>query len=279
MDEKPRLEILNDPVYGPNSLFFWPGTVSHAEEFALDDSLVNCRSTENFLEYYKYDYSDVEVYMENTDYPEEEYVDQLYAHFHKLYDGIDSWPYHAFFVSAFYRIVSDEIFPYQSKRYGLAKSSSFDYLNRAYLSKGLYDKAIKCEFYQSLEETQQDKEIDKVRGRISERTWYHLTRILLNSNVDPLVFKEVTRLLEQYNLVDVYFKKQLLSRFEALFACGGLVEPSDKKTFKDPLLPCLSLLRIPTEKGEQAIQRSIEEKSYGPFIDLLQTDESADFPH
>jgi hypothetical protein len=179
MDEKMRLEILTDPVYGPNSPFFWPGTVWHAEEFALDDSLVNCRSTENFLEFYNYDHSGAKVYMENTEYPEEEYVDQLYAHFDKLYDGIESWPYHTFFVSALYRVVFHEVFPYQSKRYGLAKSSSFDYLNPAYLSKGLYDEAIKCEFSQSVEKTQQDKEIDKVGGRISGTTWYHVIRILI----------------------------------------------------------------------------------------------------
>jgi hypothetical protein len=83
--------------------------------------------------------------------------------------------------------------------------------------------------------------------------------------------------LEQYNLVDAYtedFKKELISGFEAFIDCGVLVQPSDKKRFKDRLLPCLSLLRIPTEKGEQAIQRSIEEKSYRPFIDLLQAHES-----
>ena len=195
MDKKTRLEILNDPVYGPNSPFFWPGTVWHAKEFALYVWLFDCRSTENFLENYEDNYSGVEFYIENTEYPEKEYVDQLYAHFHKLYDGIESWPYHTFLVSAFYRVVFHEIFPYQSKRYGLAKSSSFDDLNLVYISKGLYDKAIRFEFLQSAEKSQQDKEIDKVGGRISERTWYHLTRILLDPNLYALVFKEVTRLL------------------------------------------------------------------------------------
>ena len=191
MDEKTRLEILNDPVYGPNSPFFLPGTVWHAKEFALHDWLFDCRSTKDFLEDYEYNYSGVEFYIENTEYPEKEYVDQLYAHFHKLYHGIKSRPYHIFLVSALYRIVFDEIFPYQSKLYEVTKSSNFDDLNRLYISEGLYDEAINDEFLQSLEKTQRDKEIDKVGGRISEGTWYHLTRILRNPDLDALVFKEL----------------------------------------------------------------------------------------
>ena len=216
MDEKIRLEILNDPVYGPNSPLFWPGTKSHAEEFVFYDQSVDCRSTQDFLENYNYDYSGAEVYMENTEYPEEEYIEKLYAHFHKLYDGIESWPYHTFFVSAFYRTVLDEIFPYQSKLYGLAKSSSFDDLNRLYISEGLYDKAICFEFSQSVEKIQQDKEVDKVGGRISESTWYHLTWIFRNPDSDSLVCQELIRVLKQYNLVDAYqeeLKKRLLPRF------------------------------------------------------------------
>jgi hypothetical protein len=220
VDEKPRLEILNDPVYGPNSPFFWPGTVLHAKEFVFCDTL-DCRSTKDFLEDYKYDYSDVEVYIENTEYPKEEYVDQLYAHFHKLYDGIESWPYHTFVVSAFYRIVFHQTFPYQSKLYQVTKSSSFDDLNRLYISEGLYDKAITSVTLQSL---QQDKEIDKVGGRISKKTWYHLTKMLLNPTLDFLVYKEVTRLLKQYNLVDAYpedFKKEILLTFKLFFMVRG----------------------------------------------------------
>jgi hypothetical protein len=104
MDERTRLEILNDPVYGPNSPFFWPGTRSHAEEFAFCDPF-DCRSTKDFLENYENDYSGVVFYIEDTEDPEEEFIDELYAHFDKLYDGIESWPYHTFFVSALYRVV------------------------------------------------------------------------------------------------------------------------------------------------------------------------------
>ena len=170
-------------------------------------------------------------------------------------------------------MIFHETFPYQSKLYQVPRSFYFDDLNRVYISKGLYDRAISSVSLQSLEETQQDKEIDKVGGRISEGTWYHLTRILLDPDSDPLVLKEVIRLLEQYNLVDAYtedFTKELLSGFEAFIDCGVLVQPSGKKRFKDRLLPCLSLLRIPTEEVEQAMKKSLEEKSYRPFIDLLQ---------
>ena len=54
---------------------------------------------------------------------------------------------------------------------------------------------------------------------------------------------------------------------------------SDTKAFKafiDRLLACLSLFRIPTEKGEQAIKRSLEEKNSGPLIDFLRADDSLD---
>ena len=147
-------------------------------------------------------------YIEDTEDPKKKHIDEMYAHFDKLYHGIESWPYHTFFVSALYRVVFHEVFPYQSKRYGLAKSSSFDYLNRAYLSKGLYDRAITSVTLQSLEKTQQDKEIEKVGGRISERTRRRLIRILRYLDSDPLVCQEMIRLLEQYNLTDTYPKRK-----------------------------------------------------------------------
>jgi hypothetical protein len=220
----------------------------------------------------------VEGYIENIEdpeieYPEKEYIEKLYAHFHKLYHGIESWPYHIFVVSALYRMIFHEVFPYQSKLYEVPRSFYFDDLNRAYLSKGLYDRAVSAVTLQSLEETQQDKEIDKVGGRISEGTWYHLTRILLDPKSNPLVLKELIRfirLLEQYNLRDGYpegIKEDLLFMLERRFANDG---PVDTEPFPEKYLVCLSLLRIPTEKVEQAMKKSIEEKSYRPFIDLLQ---------
>ena len=201
----------------------------------------------------------------------------MYAHFHKLYHGIESWPYHTFFVFALYRVVFDEIFLYQSKRYQLAKTSEFDYLETFYISKGLYDEVIRGEFLQSLEEIQQDKEIDKVGGKISDSIWYHLIRILRDPEADPLVYQEVIRVLKQYNLIDTYpedFQKQLLFRLQFSFCCSGPLEPYDTKAFTESHLVCLSLLRIPTEKGHQAIQKSLAQKSYAPLIALLQADES-----
>ena len=127
-------------------------------------------------------------------------------------------------------------------------------------------------FFQPLEEIQQDKEIDKVGGRILESTWRQLIRILLNPGLDPLVFQEVTRLVEQYNLIGGYseeIKKAILFRLQLSFCCNGPLEPYDTKAFTDSHLVCLSLLRIPTEKGEQAIKRSLAEKSYAPLIALL----------
>ena len=109
-----------------------------------------------------------------------------------------------------------------------------------------------------------------------------MTRIFRDPNSDPLVCQELIRLLKQNNLVDAYpedFKKELLPRFNFLFSRGELVEPGDKRKLTDRLLACLSLLRIPTEKGEQAIKRSLEEKSSGPLIAFLQADNSSDFLH
>ena len=150
----------------------------------------------------------MEFYIEDTEDPKKKHIDEMYAHFHKLYHGIESWPYHIFLVSALYRVVFDEIFPYQSKRYQVARSSRFDVVNRVYISKGPYDRAITSVTLQSLEKTQQDKEIDKVGGRISERTRRRLIRILRDLDSDPLVCQEMIRLLEQYNLTDTYPKRK-----------------------------------------------------------------------
>ena len=114
MNDKTRVEILNDSLYGPDSPFFWPGTVSQAEDFVFYDRSIHCRSTKDFLENYDYSYSGVQAYIENTEDPEEEYIDELYQHFHKLYDRIEPWPSHTFFVSALYRVVFHQISPYQS---------------------------------------------------------------------------------------------------------------------------------------------------------------------
>jgi hypothetical protein len=87
------------------------------------------------------------------------------------------------------------------------------------------------------------------------------------------------RLLEQYNLTDTYpkeIKKEILLTFKLFFSGKGVPSVSDTKAFKDRLLACPSLLRIPTEKGEQAIKRSLEERNSRPFIDLLQADDSSD---
>ena len=200
MNEKTRAQFFNDPIYGPNGPFFWPGKTSDAREFISYNQPIDRRSTECFLEDYEEDFSGVEFYIEQTENPVEEFIDEMYAHFHKLYHGIESWPYHTFFVSAFYRTVFNDIFPYQSKRYDLTKSRSFDFLDQFYLREGLYDEAISAEFLQSLEEIQQDKETEKIGGRISEMTWYKLIRTLGDPDSDPLVCKELRRLVKQYNL-------------------------------------------------------------------------------
>lgn len=274
MNEKTKAQLFNDPVYGPNSPFFWPGTTSHAEEFVSYNQSIDRRSTECFLEDYEEDFSGAEFYIEQTENPDEEYIDEMSAHFHKLYDGIESWPYHTFFVSAFYRSVFHDIFPYQSKRYDVTKSSSFDVLDQIYLRKGLYDEAIRYVFSQSLEKIHQDKETEKIGGRISETTWYSLVRTLRDPDSDPLVCQELIRLVKQYNLIDAYpedFKRPLLSRFEFALSSGRL--PPNTKAFTEGLLICLSLLRIPTKKSHQAITRSLAEKSYAPLLDLLQQDD------
>ena len=277
------MQFWNHPLYGPNGPFFWPGTQSDAEEFAYS---CDCISTEDFLEEYKDAYSGVECYIANTEHPgegfiddpSEEFIDEMYAHFYKVYDGIQSWPAHTFFVSAFYRTVFSDIFPYQSKRYDVTKCNRADHLEAAYFSKGLYDEAIRDQFLQSLERIQQEKEIDKVGGRISYRTWSLLIRSLRDTDLDPLACQEVVRLVKQYRLVETYpedFKEALLFRFKSYSSSGW--KPPNTKEFTDDLLVCLSLLPIPIERNQQAIKRSLGEKSYAPLIDFLQAKEGSDF--
>ena len=277
MNDKIRTQFWNDPLYGPNGPFFWPGTQSEAYEFAHS---CNCISTEDFLEEYEDPYSGVECYIANTEHPSEEFVDEMYAHFYKVYDGIQSWPAHTFFVSALYRTVFSDIFPYQSKRYDVTKCNRADDLEPAYLSKGLYDEAIRDQFLQSLEKTQQEKEIDKVGGRISYRTWSLLIRSLRHTDLDPLACQEVVRVVKQYRLVEAYpedFKEPLLFRFKSVSSSGR--KPPDTKEFTDGLLVCLSLLPIPIERSQQAIKRSLAEKSYAPLIDFLQAKDGSGVSH
>ena len=271
MNEKTRAQFFNDPIYGPNGPFFWPGTTSDAREFVMDNQPIDRRSTACFLEDYQEDFSGVECYIANTEHPGEKFIDKMRADFHKLYHGIESWPYHTFFVSAFYRIVFHDIFPYQSKRYEAIRNRSIDLPDDISLRERLYDEAIRAEFLQSLEKIQQDKEIDKVGGRISETTWDHLVTILRDPESDSLVCKELIRLVKQYNLTDAYpedFKSPILLRFKHALSQGWV--PPAQKSFTEGLLACLSLLRIPTEKNHQAITKSLAEKSYAPLIDLLE---------
>lgn len=96
-------------------------------------------------------------------------------------------------------------------------------------------------YAQTVQETQQDEEIDKVGGRISYSTWHELIGILIDLELDPLVCQEVTRLVERYNLIDGYseeIKKAILFRFER-FSYGGPLEPDDTKAFTDSTLVCL----------------------------------------
>jgi hypothetical protein len=131
MNKKGRVnnlkKILNPPIYGPNSPFFWPGIRWHAREFAICAWLNDSRSTKDCLKEYEDACSGVEGYIENNENRDEEYIEKLYVHFHKLYDSVESWPYLTFFVSPLYKIIFDEIFPYQSNQYDVTKSSLSNY--------------------------------------------------------------------------------------------------------------------------------------------------------
>ena len=63
--KKSRAERLTDTIYGPDSQFFWYGTVLHGKQFVLYDRSVDCSSTKELLENCKDNYSGVEGYIEN----------------------------------------------------------------------------------------------------------------------------------------------------------------------------------------------------------------------
>lgn len=102
-----------------------------------------------------------------------------------------------------------------------------------------------------------------------------MIRILTDLDLDPLACQKIARVMEQYNLIDTNpegFKESFLLTLELSFPYDGILEPADRKAFIDSHLVCLSFLQLSTEKGDEAIKKNLDERSYAPLTDLLQAD-------
>ena len=178
-DDQEPFQLLIDPVYGPHSKFFWPGSYLNAEDYvSVPTHPPAYVSGEEFLDMYVDTFSGASDYRESTDYPDRSYCEDLWAHFYNLYDDVESWDSSTLFVSAVYRGLFHEMFPYQSQLYELRTRLDYESISETYLKRGLYDEAILAAYGRPV------KEADKIKRKLSSRTWFHLMGLILYPYTD-----------------------------------------------------------------------------------------------
>ena len=136
-------------------------------------------SGEDFLEIYKEDFSGVSSYLEATDYPDESYCDTLYNRFDNLYSHVKSWDRTALFMSAVYRGIFDEMFPYESQILELRTDLYYESVIKSYLKEGKSEEeAMRAAYGRSF------KEIEKGERNLSVDTCRGLICLLWSSDTD-----------------------------------------------------------------------------------------------
>ena len=261
-----------DPVYGLNSKYFWPGSYADARSYVLTPVRISPYvSGKQFLEIYAESVSGVDAYLELTEYPDESYCDALYDHFYNLYNDVESWERSTLFVSAVYRGLFHEMFPYQSELLELKTDFYYKLIYEPYLKEGRDDEAIRAtgdRFF---------KEADKRKRGLSFDTCSELLSVLLSSDTDLSLISELIPVLHRTNIV-VNHQKQLKEGF--LFqlkmhtnALGLLHSPLGDETTKDlfgkKLVLSLPLLQIEPEAAQKAVDDGLSLLSYEPIISLI----------
>lgn len=268
MFDQGSFQLLMDPVYGPNSKYFWPGQYLDAENYVTDPTRLSTYvSGEEFLEMYAERFSGVLNYRESTDYPERSYCDTLYDKFYSLYSHVESWDRSTLFVSAVYRELFHEMFPYWSQLYELRTELDYEYILETYLKKGLYDEAIVAAYGAPV------KDSDKEKRKLSSRTWFHLMRLILYPYTDRSCILELMTVLNRTNLVATNkreIKEGLLFELEYTSTLSILREEPSKNLYRERLIWGLSLLQIEPKAAEKAVDDTLSSLSYGPLISLVQ---------
>ena len=271
-EDQGSFQLLMDPVYGPNSKYFWPGQYVDAQNYVTDPTDFPAYvSGEEFLEMYAARFSGVLDYRELTDYPEESYCDTLYDKFYSLYNKVESWDRSTLFVSAIYRDLLHEMFPYQSQLWELRTCLNYEYILETYLKKGLYDEATLAAYGRPV------KSSDKVKRKLSSETWFHLMNIILYPYADRSCISELITVLNRTNLVATNqreIKKGLLFELEYTSALSILREDPRKDLYRERLVWGLSLLQIESDAVEKAVDATLSSLSYGPIISLIQAHNS-----
>ena len=262
----------HDPVYGPNSKYFWPGSYIDATNYIKDSTgPPTYVSGDAFLEKYAEEFSGVLAYREVTDYLDESYCETLYDHFYSLYNDVQSWDSTTLFASAVYRGLFHEMFPYQSQLCELKTRLHYKSLSEPYLRKGFYDEAI---FAGSGKRV---KESDKVKRKLSYRTFFGLMRLILYPYTDRSLIGELLAVLNRTNIVATH-QRELTKGFllELDFTNGitFLSEETRRDVYRERLLWGLSLLQIGSNAAEKAVDDSLSSLSYGPIISLIQAHSS-----
>ncbi|KAI9703992.1 MAG: hypothetical protein M1812_008330, partial [Candelaria pacifica] len=260
-------ELLNDPVYGPNSKYFWPGSHMHASSYVASPVRISSYvSGEEFLETYAESFSGVANYLESTDYPDESYCDILYDHFHTLYNDVESWDALTLFVSAVYRDLFDKTRPYESRLLELRTRLDYESILKPFLKEGRNNEAIIATGDSPV------KEAENGERELSLVTCGRLMKLILARNTDLLLVSELVKVLQRTNIAirnQKHLKEGLLFM---LRDTNPLPFPGDKMKkdlYREKLVLALSLLQIGPEAAQKAADEALSSQNHGPIIKLI----------
>ena len=268
MFDQGPFHLLPDPVYGPQSKYFWPGSRWEASSYVLTPvRLSPYVSGEGFLEIYKEDFSGVLNYVDATDYPDESYCDTLYCRFDNLYSGVESWDRTTLFVSAVYRGIFHEMFTYESQILELRTRLGYESTIEPYLREGKSEEeAMRAAYGESF------KEVEKGERNLSLGTCRGLISLIFYPYTDRSLISELIKVLHRTNIV-VNHQKQLkegfLSTLKHTRALALLKDETRQDRDREKLVLGLSLLQIEPKAAEKAVDDSFLSQSYEPITHLI----------
>ena len=260
--------LLIDPVYGPNSQYFWPGSYLDAGHYIMAPTRPPVYvSGEAFLEEYADELSGVLPYRDSTDYPDRSHCDALYEKFYSLYNHVEAWDSSTLFVSAVYRDLFHKMFPYQSQLCELRTRLDYESITEPLLRRNLYDEAFFAAYGRPVKET------DKIKRKLSSYDWARLMGLIFYPYTDRALILELMAVLNRTNIVTTHQKEireGLLLELEYTNALSFLGEPTRKDIYGERLVWGLSLLQIGSDVAQKAVDETLSSLSYGPIISLIQ---------
>ena len=240
---------------------YYVGTPTHSPVYV---------SGEEFLEMYLESFSGVLSYLESTDYPDESYSDTLYHHFYKLYNDVESWERTTLFVSAVYRGLFHEMFPYESKLLQLKAGLGYESTVEPYLKQGRSEEeAITAAYGKSL------KKIEKGEKKLSLGTCRDLMSLTLSSDTvssdtDLSLISELIKVLHRTNIVANHqkeLKEGLLLELKHPYPILG--NEMRRDLYGEKLVLSLSLLQIEPKAAKKAVDDTLSSRSHEPIISLI----------